>query len=519
MISLFTGIIASSYRATGVVSNSFTVYSNCNSTGSQTVYSASSNITSSILLFTNSNLTIPYANQTFYYGSPIRQYSTNGSGSVSVGGYCFNTWSGYTDCTLATPVTKYTYFADNLGASVTLYDDSGLTTPFTNGYFYYNGIVYPTDGSGVIGAGNTCPTVTPLYSDCNLNSISYNARSNTPFGNSVTIYSDDQLTTPITNASFYFGPSARAGSTDGSGVVSIGAYCYNTYTTYSDCASSSPTTVYGFYNRTLSAGEFVFTDTALSTPLVYTTFVYLNRRLTTDINGYITNQTPATCPAYITPVYTDCSLNSLQQYLRSVDSLNTTVVVYTDDALTTLLNGGSFYYEGPGVPRGNYITDSNGVVTLGSYCYNTWATYADCNSYRDNGGTTNYYTFYADAILQVGVTVYTDTALTIIFANSTFVRNGQVYTTDGNGDISTITNCVYSLPYSNSGCNQADYLTIYTSTTYTTFNQLYNNSVTLYSDSSLTSPAAFITLYKYGESVFIGTDGFGVVNSINNCST
>lgn len=436
------------------------------------------------------------------------------AGSYNVSGTLYTSWNGYTDCSLNVPVTKYTGIGVNLGTGATLYNNTSLTIPFTNGYFYYSGIVYPTDGSGVVGAGSICPTLTQLYSDCNLNSLTYIGRTSAAFATGEIVYSDDQLTTPITNASFYFGPSARAGSTDGSGVVSFGAYCYNTYTTYSDCISTSPTTVYGFYNRTLSAGEYVFTDSSLSTQLANTTFVYLNRRLTTNSNGYIADQSPATCPAYITSVYTTCDKNTVQATLRSIDPLGDLVTVYTDDALNNTYSNQSFVY---GTPPKQYNTSIGGVMDSGTFCVRTWGSYTTCDNERDSVNAVDYYTRYPDATLQVGVVVYSDNTATTTLASATFIKNGTIYTTDGSGSINSTSSCYYSIPTANTcgGVHNSGY--VITNSTATNAVGLYNAGAIIYG--SYPTPLTNATVYVAGDTHYIMTNSSGVAATLIQCTT
>jgi hypothetical protein len=179
--------------------------------------------------------------------------------------------------------------------------------------------------------------------------------------------------------------------------------------------------------------------------------------------------------------------------------------IYTNTGLTVQYNG-NFVYN-----NYNYNATAGSVTALAP-CYRSWDTYADCNSYRDGGTPTTYYTAWVDSTLQNGVPVYTDSTLTTSAGGITFAYSGMVYVLAG-GTINGFGACVYSWPYSNLGCGQADNTTFYTTTTSISIGTV------IYNSPDLNGRLAGRSLYRYGYNTYFNTDIDGVVESINSCPT
>ena len=194
-------------------------------------------------------------------------------------------------------------------------------------------------------------------------------------------------------------------------------------------------------------------------------------------------------------------------------------IVYSNSS-NPFPGGGIYTNTGLTIPyEGNFVYDyynyyaSAGSVTAQAPCYRSWGTYADCNSYRDGGAPTTYYTAWVDSTLQNGVPVYTDSALTTYAGSITFTYSGMVYVLTA-GVITSTSACVYSWPYSsNFGCGQADTATFYTTTTSISIGTI------IYSNDGLGGRLAALSLYRYGYNTYVNTDIDGVVESINSCPT
>ncbi len=426
-------------------------------------------------------------------------------------------WSVYVDCAdLQNSNTVYT----QQGVSITvgpIYTNESLTTPYANAGFVYTNNRYSTDGSGTPTSLGGCPNIIPVYNECDkVNVIAYTrSPTETEVTAGITLYTDDALTTTYNNASFYAGNSATNFYTDGSGTVFFNSYCYSTYTTYSDCTSAgAPIVVNGFYNIPLSAGEYAFQNTTLTTPVANTSFVYQGRRLTTNSDGLISDQSPATCPAYITSVYTNCDKDTVQATLRSTNPLGDLVTVFTDDALNNTYSNQSFVY---GTPPKQYNTSSGGVMDSGTFCVRTWGSYATCDNERDAVNSVDYYTRYPDATLQVGVVVYSNNTATTVLADTTFIRSGTIYTTDGSGSINSTSSCYYSIPTANTcgGVHNSGY--VYTNSTATNATGLYNAGAIIYG--SYPTPLTNATVYVAGDTHYIMTNSSGVAATLIQCTT
>jgi len=187
-------------------------------------------------------------------------------------------------------------------------------------------------------------------------------------------------------------------------------------------------------------------------------------------------------------------------------STGTNTIVYTNNSLTTLLTNTSFVYL-----NYTYAVDSNGLIYYAAVCYRSWVTYADCNSYRDGGTPTTYYTRWVDSTLQNGVPVYTDSTLTTYAGSITFTYSGMVYVLTA-GVITSTAVCGYSWPYSNSGCGQVDTALFYTTTTSISIGTIIYNSPDL-------QGRITVNIYRYGYNTYFGMDVDGVVESINSCPT
>lgn len=184
--------------------------------------------------------------------------------------------------------------------------------------------------------------------------------------------------------------------------------------------------------------------------------------------------------------------------------------IYTNTGLTVQYNG-DFVYN-----NYNYNATSGSVTALAP-CYRSWVTYADCNSYRDGGTPTTYYTAWVDSTLQNGVAVYTESTLTTSAGSITFTYSGMVYVLAG-GTINNIATCFYSLLYNTSSCGAIDNLTFYTTSLATSNNALLGAGAILYADTGSTL-LTNDTIYRYGYSTYITTNDFGVVNGEMSCPT
>lgn len=334
-------------------------------------------------------------------------------------------------------------------------------------------------------------------------------------GTSTIVYTTAALTTPLTNTSFVY--SNYTYTTNGSGLINTKAICYSEWVVYTDCTTNSTNTVYTSYGLTPTAGNTVYSDTTLTTKWInQTLFVYYDGsstyyRYQTDSNGLVSAAAgPVTCPYQFT-IYSDCNQSGGGTTVWSDDSTPFPGgSIYTDDGLTIQYNGDFVYnYD-------NYNATAGSVTEL-SPCYRSWVTYADCNSYRDGGTTTTYYTAWVDSTLQDNVVMYTDSTLINTAGSITFVYSGILYSTAAMGSITNTTTCVYSLPYNTNDCGASDTATFYTSSLATTNNGL--QGVTLYGNINLTSPIANTTIYRYLYNTYITTDSLGVVDAEISCPT
>lgn len=198
-------------------------------------------------------------------------------------------------------------------------------------------------------------------------------------------------------------------------------------------------------------------------------------------------------------------------------------IVYSNSS-NPFPGGGIYTNTGLTIPyEGNFVYDyynyyaSGGSVTAVSPCYRSWVTYADCNSYRDGGTPTTYYTAWVDSTLQNGVPVYTDSALTTSAGSITFTYSGMVYVLAG-GTIDNVATCFYSLLCNTIGCGAGDNLTFYTTSLATSNNALLGAGAILYTDTGSTL-LTNSTIYRYGNSTYITTDAIGIVNDEISCPT
>ena len=331
-------------------------------------------------------------------------------------------------------------------------------------------------------------------------------------GTSTIVYTTGSLTTTLNNTSFVY--SNYTCTTNGSGLIVTKAICYSSNIVYTDCTLNYNTTVYTSYGFAPTTGNTVYSDTTLTTKWInQTLFVFYDGsstyyRYQTDGDGLVSAASGlATCPYQFT-IYGDCNQSGGGTTVWSDDSTPFPGgSIYTDEGLTNGYSG-DFVYD-------NYNYNAlAGSVTALYPCYRSWVTYADCDSYRDGGTTTTYYTAWVYSTLQNNVVMYTDSTLINNAGSITFVYSGILYNTNY-GSITNTTTCVYSWPYNQSGCGQPDSGGTYF---YTTTISISIGTI-IYNSSALAGRLASLSIYRYGYNTYLNTDIDGVVESINSCPT
>ena len=236
---------------------------------------------------------------------------------------------------------------------------------------------FTTDSSGVVSQLSPlgCPAyITTVYNSCNTNSVVAKLRSSSPIQPGTVVYTDDALTTPFTSQTFYVsaGVPIIQYTTNGSGEIGSGTYCYKTWgSCYSTCNdyrdNISPYDIYTHYSvSTLTTGVTAYTDTSLTIPATGFTRngVYYN------ISEGVINNTIACI--YSLPYTTlGCGLaNDSILYTRSVATTLYNLylagaILYSDENLLTVISSSNIYKNGETI----YLTtDYTGQVISYSNC-------------------------------------------------------------------------------------------------------------------------------------------------------
>jgi len=417
-----------------------------------------------------------------------------------------------TDCSGGSPYTVYTEFQIPLILGTLVYADLELTLPKIEVSFVYNNATLTTDISGYIVTSITCYNQFTVTADCSGNTptVVYTVYNTTPTIGTF-LYVDSALTVPWANISLFVYGGNRY-STNGSGFVtspiSGPAVCPTSFTVYSNCQLDGPQTVYS-ESPTITTGVTIYQDENLSV-LYEGSFVY-NSDIYTILSGVV-QPNPTSCPTSFV-IYNDCVGTTPTTVWSESDTITTGTTLYLDVGLSIPFSG-LFTYN-----YYNYSASGSGFVTFISPCSREWVTYTSCNNSRDGGTTTPYYTFFGDAVLQNNVIVYEDVALTNPANNLTIINSGNVYITDPDGKIHSVTACVYSLPFTSNGCGLTNDNTLYTASNAVTNQALFDNSARLFYDAGLTNIISLQNVYRYEYNTYITTDITGTVGGVTNCTT
>ena len=213
MIPIITGVIASSIQAAPGYFT-YIVYSDCDNNGSATYYSNSSELVDGAILYLEPTLTTPLLNATFYYNQ-FEWTSNSGLGEIMKNNPCSRTWTAYPTCNnYRDDVNSTAYYTayDNISliAGVVVYTDPSLATALQNSSFVYSGQIFTTDATGeIISVENCVYSLSYNTTDCLTANILtlYTSTTYTQlselFNNSVFVYSNYSLNTPIANALIY----------------------------------------------------------------------------------------------------------------------------------------------------------------------------------------------------------------------------------------------------------------------------------------------------------------------------
>lgn len=511
MIPVVLGIIASSDRK--IVSSSFTVYNACVGGYPFTVYTElGGTLQLDTIVYSDSNLTTLYADASFVDGG--NQFATDSTGMIVTVDPCpdYTSYYVFYDCSQSDGISVYVQLGDPLQTGTTVYTTQDLNIEYANQTFVYENDTYTTDGSGIIDTVAVCYSQYTTYDDCaQSNETTLYSTYGIPTLLNNTVYYDSNLSTAAANiASFVYGSNIYR--TNASGVVLLPASgptsCPNAFTIYDDCANTTATTVYSVSGSIVN-GTIIFTNINLTTPYVGS-FVYNGEQYEANGSGVVSYIT--SCPTiYSYSVYDNCDNSNATTVYSYSSSISEGAELYTDDSLTTT-------FEGQFVYNSDVWTATNGYVTYNQPCSREWITYATCNEERDGGTPTNYYTAYADSTLQVNVTLYTDSSLTTSITASQFIYSGIVYNLT-NGVITSFTSCIYSLTYNPYNCGASDSNTLYTPSNQISNAGLLANNAVLYTSEFLDTSINNATVYRYGYSTFITTNGGGVVDTEVSCPT
>jgi hypothetical protein len=432
----------------------------------------------------------------------------------SIGGGTPPIYSSYTvttDCAGSSPYDVYTEYGLTIIIGRTIFSDPELTTRLVETSFIYNNKTYSTDSNGDITTALFCYNSFTIYDDCdNANpSTVYTLYDSVPEIGTL-LYTDPELTSLLTNVALFIYNNSRFRTNGGGEILAPSsgpAVCPTAYTIYNDCAQTTSDTVYS-ESTTFEVGMTLYIDDNLSTPysgsFIYGSTIYTATSGVVDYSG--------DCPSSFI-IYDDCAGSNFNTVWSESGTLEPGITLYTDANLGT-------YYVGSFVYNNNlYTASSEGIVSSSEgVCSREWTTYDTCNNARDGGGNTSYYTAYADATLQVGVTLYIDNQLTTAATVGQIVYTGMVYILSS-GEIQSAESCIYSIPYTTSGCGSTNDNTLYTPSSEISNEGLQSSSAVLYSDIGLSNEIVNATLFRYGYNTYITTNGSGTVDTVYSCPT
>jgi hypothetical protein len=354
------------------------------------------------------------------------------------------------------------------------------------------------------------------YNSCYNNSINsggynvYTTYSTSSIGVSVTLYSDNNLLTTLSNQLLSYNNTWYMTAENGTIISSLSCGPSIPFTVYGNCSDAASQTnsftiyISNFYNA-LDDGAIIYSDSNLTTPhtadIIYNGMVY-----SVNFDGMIVDS--AVCGSVSWTMFNTCSdyktnTNPVTIYTAFTNNITLGTVLYVDSGLTITQNGNVIY-------NGNILSPDSGTIVYINPCVLSWTAYNSCSAYENATNSFELYTNSSDNSLQVGATVYSDIN-TNVPRTVTFINNSTIFDVNGSGAITDLTKCLYQFNANDTACGLANNVIYYTD------HLPLSIGISYVYTSNGNTPASNATIYVYGDSSYYTTDAGGIVNAINTC--